>query len=470
MIQISKQTLLRGLHVPAYQCIQLMGIVLFALIVFTNRQEFASQGLSMLRYTYIYTVTLGLISYLVSYADDILTYVRGATWEHLGEVLLVTAISTWGISLTDVDGMIVAVLVYALITALWRRRVVSPSIFQWASIGLALYPLIALLWTDDVVTAWPMAEQPLLIGLLAPAAGLMALSREQIARVVTILFRIGFVWMTLQVLCYLSLSDFYGINGWMSALTLDKYYSGGPETPPHVLFMHWTTGNVPAYWCMFLGIPLYASYFMRSERPLTSIHPMERILFWGMLLAFCFIQQTRYGFGIVGGFALVVLLDRIRLRYRLGWRSSVLALLLIALVGGCVVYCSGFLSDPFRWRVAAHAIDIIRATWPTGMGVGMDRYVHMELFGHTHSHNSFLTAGVDAGILGIGAILLWFTAGLWTCMRQRNGYLLALLLLILPSMLLESPLYHRTAWLIALWIFLLGNLPSRSAESARLNK
>lgn len=459
----------RHCSLPLYLWIQLGGILAFVLCVLRYEETFANQGESLLPYTYIYTGVLVVGSYVVSYWREALDYLRNWSWEQGGESLILAAIVVWGLSPGDVEGLSIAIMIYALLMGAVRRRIVMPSAFQWAGVLVALYPLVAMLWTSDFALGWIYAPLTLLIGGLGLVSGCLALDADRITRMMTILFRIGFGWMTLQILCYLTLSHHYLDTGLLSFLTLEKYYTGGVESPPYLLFMPWAKAKVPAFWMLYLSLPLFTSYLMLASGRKTSLRWGEIAIYWLMLATFCLIEQPRYGFGVLGLFILMVCAERWVhwVRPRLWLRLAVVAVVLLG--AGGAVWTLGLLADPFRWSVYAHAVDIIRDNLPLGLGTGMDRYVHMELFRHEHSHNSFLTAGVDAGLIGLGALLLWVLAGVWTAIRQRNYYLAVFLLLLIPLMCLESPLYmRRMARLIAIFVLLLGgnlSLPRPQSRS-----
>lgn len=439
---------------PHYLWVQLLGLLLFLVWALLNSELLTSESaLELTPFAIAYWSIFAAVGYAVSFYKEIKGYLSSISWERIGEILVMLGLILWWLHFGMQELVACLLILYAVVTYIRERKTYTLDTFQNFSIAICVVPLVSMLWAKDLSVAWSHALVPILIGGLSLSLRYMRLPYGAIQRIVLVLFRLCMGLMILQIICYLLLVQFYGEDSLLQMFTLNKNYMNS-ESPCHKLML-WASHGHPSFWSFYLGIPLLLAY-NSLRKGIGRVVWAEVVVYWLLLVLFCFIEQPRYGFGVAGLTLCVVTLDVLRRRFNISLRSLALCILVAIVLGGTLIYHLGLLNDPYRWDVANHAWQTILQHPILGLGTGADSLLHRELYQHEHSHNSFLTAIIESGLIGLLALIGWVCSAVWIGYKKRNVALLAFMLLFIPLMQTESPLYTIvTTRLVAIYLFLI---------------
>lgn len=447
--------------IPMYMWLHLIGVAL--MLMWTQVVRPHTSGITVSDEhlpVYLFWGVMTALGAVHALGGNLWQRLRQTTWEDLGILILVLWAGAWVFHPTlMIQGMHLW-LGYALLTVVRSRRWYGISVLSWASWLLVALGYLGILWASDRAVGWLQAEiaLPLLqVGLVLP---LVRLSRSGSERLMRALFFLGFAVLALQIYYYIDLEHYYdGARGILRCFTFDKLYIY--DDAPHHYLTPYTRVIHPSYLMLMLAYPLWHTYRLRLESRGASL------VYWLGMLLVCFILQPRYGFAICAGLALYPLARRVlpSLR-RLHWAYWVgLGIVALGAVLGLIARVN-FLHDGLRVAVYRNAVETIVAHLPLGLGTGADSLVHMERFAHLHSHNSWLSEGVDHGLLGLVALSLWVVALGYEALRRRSMFVGAYLILLLPLMMIESPLYMTYTIRFVVVHLLICYICSRQVASA----
>lgn len=436
-----------------------MGVLAMLGWVLTHRSQFADHRPDgYLPYLYVYWAGVACVGYGVSYGRAIITRLdRGVSWPDLEVLLLGGALALWCWWPVKLEIPLVALVGYALLSRVRTGRSYPMTPFSWACIALAIVPWLGLLWGESWPEGRSKASMLLLVGCSAVATRYIRIPRERVWQIFTVVFRFVIAILVLQILCYLCLAYFYGGGPLTKCFTFEKLYNMNDAA--FLYFMPWTHTTHPTFWSYYLGIVLILGYYI--HRRYGWLSRIEIGNYWLLMLIFCFIEQPRYGFALVGLVAGVIAVVELKPWLSIRLLIGGLIALVMGFVGLLVLYRPGFLYDPLRQGIYADALEALIDALPWGYGTGADTMLHIATHEQGHSHNAFLTAGIDHGLLGIGVLLVWLGLGLWQGWRERNAVLCTALLLLIPLLLIDTPFYTRAmTYLVALYVFLGTSLAS----------
>lgn len=396
--------------------------------------------------------------------EELVRYCKGFDWDRLGECLAIGALLMWGIAPTSLEVVGLVLVAYAVGTY-GRRRQLHP-LSHWGkwSVALGLAPFVGILWSASLELGFSAAMMRLMMLVLPLASGLMTWRPEQLERVLKVAFYMGMAWMGIIIVMYLTIAPTDGLS-FTACLGFDKLYYHGTDPYNHV--MRWMGRPQPAFWCFYLGIPLFAccGYWAKGR----WVHPLDLLMYVLMFVGICFILQPRYGFGLVGLLGLLVVGGYLYKRFRLSVLLLSMGFAVMAILGVWAIYHLGLFTDAYRGRLYHDAWEAIINNLPLGLGTGADTQLHRETIKHLHSHNSFLTMGVDMGLVGLGILLAWLVMGTRHAIRHRSIETIAFWAVLLPLMLTESPLHStHIVRLVALFLFfLLITRPHHEVQAPR---
>lgn len=392
----------------------------------------------------------GVYSAWRCYREALTAYFKSFDWDKLGECLALGVLLMWGIQPTslEVGGLVLAA--YAVATYYKRRTLYPLGLWGKWSIALGLAPFVGILWSSSLGLGFSVAMMRLMILVLALASACVSWRPEQLERVLKVALYMGMAWMGIIIVMYLTIAPADGLSLTV-CLGFDKLYYLGTDPYNHV--MPWLRPQ-PAFWCFYLGVPLFAccGYWAKGR----WANPLDLLVYVLMLVGVCFILQPRYGFGLVGLLGVLVVLGYLYQRWRISLLWLGVGFALVALLGVWVINHLGLFADAYRGRLYHDAWEAIVSNLPLGLGTGADTQLHLETIQHLHSHNSFLTIGVDMGIVGLILLAGWLVLGVRHAVRRRSVEICAFGLVLFPLMLTESPLHStHIVRLVAVYLFLL---------------
>lgn len=252
------------------------------------------------------------------------------------------------------------------------------------------------------------------------------------------------VFIFINIAYYVFIYHFYTENIF-DCLTFSKnYLSYNPDIDASLKFMEWSHSNHHGIdmW-IFSSIYIMAYIINRKYKILNTA---GLIAFPLLMTVFCFINQSRYGFILLGVIFSFIMLYELNMLFSRKKIVGIFTKLIIVLYTLSMLSSLIFIEkmDFTRYKIYKNSWYIIKEYSFMGAGTGFDNVPKTNIEGLDevpHSHNLYISSMVDTGILGAALQLFFILYIMYYGYRRKNRIMLAFGIIIYPFTFVDSPTY-----------------------------
>lgn len=380
---------------------------------------------------------------LVYFGRDMFSYIREITQDKLISIFFALSLSTMPYNWRF--GMYCAIPLFFIATKnILYGKIIKRGIVVWIIPLFVLLETLYLFKGEDNGEGLALLSRHLYLAGITLIAYGINLKKENLRDIVRISMPALSVFIFISLAYYTFMYSFYTENIY-DCITLNKYYlSYDRGIDASLKFIEWSHSNHHGI-DMWIFVSVYIMSYISDRKRMLSDGIMI-FAFPLIVLLFCLVNQSRYGFvllGIIFSFIFIYemnkfLHDNIIVKYI---TKSVITLYVFLMLSSCFFIEK---MDINRYNIYKDSWNTIKKCHFMGAGTGFDNVVRTNIEGHDevpHSHNLYISSMVDTGILGALLQLFLLLYMMYYGYRTRNYIMLAFAIVIYPFTFIDSPTY-----------------------------